>query len=220
MTLVSYSSSMFMGGIVIAINPEGEYIWSQFPSMAQYDAQPLSDGGYLFIGNGPLWGVKDVSEPQIGLVRVNDMGEGISCTEPILSSAFEYQINFEAITYTSEETGTISDYILETTEFPLASFIGCVTFVGNTQERPDRKNSLKIQPNPGNPPFLHNLKGIHNEVVASLIIYDSKGRKIYQEEGSWQQLQLIQRKLKSGLYLIKVTVEGFDYVSKLIVAEE
>ncbi|MDP2235074.1 MAG: T9SS type A sorting domain-containing protein [Bacteroidales bacterium] len=218
--LVSYSSSMFMGGIVIAINPEGEYIWSQFPSMAQYDAQPLSDGGYLFIGNGPLWGVKDVSEPQIGLVRVNDMGEGISCTEPILSSAFEYQINFEAITYTSEETGTISDYILETTEFPLASFIGCVTFVGNTQERPDRKNSLKIQPNPGNPPFLLNLKGIHNEVVASLIIYDSKGRKIYQEEGSWQQLQLIQRKLKSGLYLIKVTVEGFDYVSKLIVAEE
>jgi hypothetical protein len=217
--LVSYSS-IFMTGIVIAINPEGEYIWSQFPSMAQYDAQPLSDGGYLFIGNGPLWGVKDVSNPQIGLVRVNDMGEGISCSGPILSSAFDYPINFESLTYTSEETGNVSDYTLETTELPLLSFTGCVTFVGNTQERPDRKNSLKIQPNPGNAPFHLNLEGIHIEAVASLIIYDSKGRQIYQEEGSWHQLQLIQRKLKPGLYLIKVTVEGFDYVSKLVVAEE
>jgi hypothetical protein len=217
--LVSYSS-IFMTGIVIAINPEGEYIWSQFPSMAQYDAQPLSDGGYLFIGNGPLWGVKDVSEPQIGFVRVNDIGEGISCTEPMSSPAIDYPINFESLTYTSEETGNVSDYILETTELPLLSFTGCVTFVGNTQERPDRKNSLKVQPNPGNAPFLLNMEGIHNEAVASLNIYDSKGRQIYQEEGSWHQLQLIQRKLKPGLYLIKVTVEGFDYVSKLVVAEE
>jgi hypothetical protein len=106
--LISYSSSILMGGIVIAINPEGDYIWSQFPSMAQYDAQPLSDGGYLFIGNGPLWGVKDVSNPQIGLVRVNDMGEGISCSEPISSSAFDYQINFESLTYIPEETGNVS----------------------------------------------------------------------------------------------------------------
>lgn len=217
--LVSYSVSYWIG-TVIAINPEGESIWSQLPYMTQYDAQPLSDGGYLFIGNGPLAIVKDVIELQIGFVRVNDIGEGISCTEPMSSPAIDYPINFVPLTYTSEETGNVSDYILETTELPLLSFTGCVSIIGNTEERPYRKNSLKIQPNPGNAPFHLNLEGIHNEAVASLNIYDSKGKLVYQEEGSWHQLQLIQRKLKPGLYLIKVTVEGFDYVSKLVVAEE
>lgn len=217
--LVSYSVP-YMVGTVIAINPEGESIWSQLSYMTQYDTQPLSDGGYMFIGNGSILAVKDVLVPQIGFVRVNDIGEGISCTEPMSSPAIDYPINFEPLTYTSEETGNVSDYTLETSELPLDSFIGCVSVIGNTEERPDRKNSLKVQPNPGNAPFLLNLEGIHNEAVASLIIYDSKGRQIYQEEGSWHQLQLIERNLKPGLYLIKVTVEGFDYVSKLVVAEE
>lgn len=218
--LVNYSS-LFTDGAIIAIGATGEPLWHQYTWMAQYDAHQLSDGGYFYIGNGPLLGVKDVTEPQIGIIRTNANGDGISCTEPWGSiTATEYPIDFENIAYETTSTGTATDYTLETTDATLNSFEGCVTFIGNTSEKPEQSNRLTIYPNPGSGPFHLDAEEIRAESTATLKIYDSKGKLIEQKHGSWQKLKILQNHLKPGMYLIQIFAEGQNFVNKIVVTAQ
>lgn len=216
--LVNYSS-LFTDGAIIAIGAAGEPLWHQYTWMAQYDAHQLSDGGYFYIGNGPLLGVKDVTEPQIGIIRTNANGDGISCTESWGSiTATEYPIDFENIAFEATSTGTVTDYTLETTDATLNSFEGCVTFIGNTSEKSEQSNRLNIYPNPGFSPFHLDAQEIRAEDLAILKIYDSKGKLIEQKNGSWEKLKILKNQLKAGMYLIHIYAEGQYFVNKLVVS--
>lgn len=216
--LVNYSS-LFTDGAIIAIDATGEPLWHQYTWMAQYDAHQLSDGGYFLVGNGPLMGVKDVTEPQIGIIRTNANGDGISCTEPWGNiPATDYPIDFVDITYETFSTGTATDYTLETTDATLNSFEGCVTFIGNTSEKSEQTNRLTIYPNPGTGLFYLDAEEIRAEAAATLKVYDSRGSLICQKTGSWDKLQILQIDLQPGMYLIQIFAEDRYFVNKALVS--
>ncbi len=212
------SSGMLYGdGIVACLTEDGNIVWSQYVSMQGMEANPLSDGGYLFLGNGPLIGVKDVYEPQTGVVRTNASGEGVSCTSTDDIYSEDYVPVFENLTYILTDVGSANDYSLQWEEFPLESFDGCVDFIGAVEGNPDAANALKVYPNPGNGPFRLLLEDLQPENIVQLTVVNSMGQNIFSREGDWSRLQMIDRELPAGLYLISVRTSKRVFTTRLIV---
>ncbi len=215
--LLLSSGSVWSGGMVNKLTAGGSLVWSQYVAMQAMEACPLSDGGYLFLGNGPMIGVKDVYEPQTGVIKTNALGEGVSCTGEGDLNSEVYVPAFENLTYTVAIVGSAVDYTLQWEDFPLASFEGCVDFFGAVEETPVAVNALKVYPNPGNGPFRLLLEDLLPETQVQLTLYNSKGQRIFSREGNWSQLQMIDSKLSAGLYLINVKTAKNVFTTRLIV---
>ena len=216
-SLLLSTGSIYSGGMVFHMAADGNINWSQYTDMQAVVANPLSDGDFLFLGIGPMIGVKDVYEPQTGVIRTNALGEGVKCTNTGDTFAEDYVPEFENLTYSIADVGSASDYSLELEEFPLGYLDGCVAFFGALEETPDAVNALKAYPNPGNGPFRLVLEDMQPESKVQLNIYDSKGQRILSREGNWSQLQLIDSKLPAGLYLINVKTANRVHTTRLIV---
>ena len=216
--LVSHGWKMGESGFVSQITPEGSLVWSQHVDMFPIEAKPLLNGGYLFLGLGPLTGSKEVEQPQTGVIRTNALGEGVSCTSEDDKNLVDYVPVFEGFTYTVvSDVGIVFDYSLQWEEFPLDSFDGCVTIVTAVKDIPFAANALKVYPNPGNGPFRLMLDDMQSESVVQLSVYNSKGQNVYSREGDWSRLQVINQKLAAGLYLINVKTPTRVFTTRLIV---
>lgn len=211
------TGSLYGDGMVFHLAADGSINWSQYTAMQSMVTNPLSDGGYLFLGIGPMIGVKDVYLPQTGVIRTNALGEGVSCTNTGGTFAEDYVPEFENMTYTLSDVGSVGDYSLQWEEFPLDYFDGCVEFYGVVEETPDAANALIVYPNPGNGPFRLLLEDMQPESVVQLSVYNSKGQNVYSREGDWSRLQVIDRQFPAGLYLINVKAPGRVFTTRLIV---
>jgi|GEM_PF-1592609 len=207
-------------GVICQLTSDGNASWSQTVFMQPIEAKTISDGGYLFLGLGPLMGVKeDPSQPQTGIVRTDASGEGVSCTDGYTANLEAYVPVFENLTYTAvTEVGSAADYSLQWEEFPLDSFGGCVTFIGAVEEIPDAATALKVYPNPGNEPFRLLIEDMQPESLVQLTVFNSKGQRIFSREGAWSRVQLIDRKLPAGVYLIRLKTKNSVFTSRLIVS--
>lgn len=218
--LVAFGS-FEIDGVICQLTSDGNVSWSQNVLMQPIEAKTISDGGYLFLGLGPLMGVKeDPSQPQTGIVRTNASGEGVGCTYEFTANLEAYVPVFEDLTYTGvTDVGSLVDYSLQWEEFPVSSFEGCVTFIGAVAEIPDAADALKVYPNPGNGPFRLQLEleNIQPESLVQLTVFNSKGQRIFSREGVWSQLQMINRKLPAGLYLINLKTGNSVFTTRLIV---
>jgi hypothetical protein len=218
--LVSAGGPWEGDGYFYKITPDGNADWLQQAFMSPIEAQPLSDGGYLFLGLGPLMGVKDdPSQPQTGIVRTNALGEGVGCTETLNGNTEDYVPAFENLDYTVTDIGSAADYSIQWEEFPINSFAGCVTFFGAVAEIPDAANALKVFPNPGNGSFRLQLEleEIQPESLVQLTLFNSQGQRIFSREGNWSQLQMIDRQIPAGIYLINLKTEKTVFTTRLIV---
>ena len=215
--LLSYGTS-YGGGLACKLKgANGAFIWSYFVFMQQLGIQQLSDGGYIFIGVGPLIGVKDVYEPQTGIVRTNEMGESHGCVEDMILDQREYFADFTEATYTVETIGTMTDYSFQWVDFSLSSFDGCVDIIGAVDESPETKNALTVYPNPGKEPFRLMVEELQPEAQAQLLVHNSKGQVILSKEGIWSELQLIEKQLPAGIYLIQVSTKIGVFATRLVV---
>ena len=216
--LLSFGSKWWGGGMLSQITTDGSVVWSQDVYMHSMEVNPLSDGGYLFLGIGPMTNLKMEHKHQSGVIRTNAMGEGLDCMGQRNLNLEDYIPTFTNLTYTAvTDVGSTIDYALQWEEFPLDSFMGCVDFIGAVGETPDVANALKIYPNPGNGPFRLMLEDMQPESVVQLSVYNSKGQNIYSREGDWSRLQVINHKLPAGLYLINVKTPKRVFTTRLIV---
>lgn len=215
--LLLSTGSLMGDGMVCQLTTEGNPVWSQYVFMQAMVASPLSDGGYLLLGNGPIYGVKDVYEPQTGVIRTNALGEGLACTGEGDMNSADYVPVFENLTYTVMDVGSAGDYSLQWEDFPLSSDGGCVAFYGAVEQTPDAVNALKAYPNPGNGPFRLQLADMQPDSLVRLTVYNSKGQFIYSREGNWNQLQMIDMRLSAGIYLINLQTTNNIFTTRLIV---
>ena len=215
--LLSFGSIWSGGGTIYQFTAEGSVVWAQYVEMPPMEARSLSDGGYLFLGNGPIMVVKGIEEPQTGVIRTNALGEGVQCTSPGDTNTVDYFPVFENLNYTVTDGGSVGDYSLQWEEFPLDDFYGCVDFYGAVEQTRDAENALKVYPNPGNGPFRLMLEDMQPESVVQLSVYNSKGQNIYSREGDWSRLQMIDRELPAGLNLINVKTPKRVFTTRLIV---
>lgn len=215
--LLSYGTS-YGGGLACRLDgTNGAFIWSYLVVMQQLGIQQLSDGGYIFIGVGPLIGVKDVYEPQTGIVRTNEMGESLGCVENINLDQRDYVADFTDLTYTVETIGTMMDYSFQWVDVSLSSFDGCVDILGAVDESPDALKALSVYPNPAEGSFRLMLEEVQPESEAQLSVYNSKGQIIINKEGVWSELQLIEKQLPAGIYLIQLRTKIGVFATQLVV---
>ena len=214
--LLSFGSN-YNSGTICQFSADGNPVWMQYVAMQPMEAKPLSDGGYLFLGNGPMMGVKTMGYSQTGVYRTNALGEGVGCTEQGYFDADDYVPVFENITYSFTDIGSVSDYALQWGEFSLEFRSGCVDFYGAVEGTPDVANALNIYPNPGNGPFRLQLEDMQPESVVQLTVVNSMGQNIFSREGEWSQIQMIDRKLPAGIYLINVKTLKNVFTTRLIV---
>ncbi|MCK9450675.1 MAG: T9SS type A sorting domain-containing protein [Bacteroidales bacterium] len=206
------------GGLACRLDSaNGAFIWSYLVFMQQLAIQQLSDGGYIFIGVGPLIGVKDVYEPQTGIVRTNAMGESLGCLEDIILDQREYFADFAAAIYTVETLGTMTDYSFQWVDVSLNSFDGCVDILGALEESSDATNALTVYPNPGKEPFRLMQEELQPESQVQLLVYNSKGQVILNREGVWSELQLVEKQLSAGIYLIQLRTKIGVFATRLVV---
>ncbi len=215
--LLSYGTE-FLGGFACRLNASsGAAVWSQRVEMQQMGIQQLSDGGYLFIGLGPLMGVKDLRNPQTGLIRTNEIGEGIDCVWDLPFDTKDYVVDFTAFSYTVEDVGTMTGDSLQWLDYPLTYINGCVYFIGAVNESPDATKALSVYPNPGKAPFRFMLEELQPESHAQLSLYDSKGQSVFTKVGRWSELQLMEKQLPAGIYLIQLKAKLGVFVARLVV---
>ncbi|MDY0102892.1 MAG: T9SS type A sorting domain-containing protein [Lentimicrobium sp.] len=212
------STGSFMGdGMVCQLTPEGIPVWVQYVFMQAMEACPISDGGYLFLGNGPIIGVKDVYEPQTGVIRTNALGEGIACTSEGGVNFEDYVPVLENIAYTVTNVGSVNDYSLLWEDIELNSFDGCVAFFGGVEQTPDAVSALSVYPNPGQGPFRLQHENLQPESLVLLTVYNNKGQCIFSRNGNWGRLQMIDRELPAGLYVVNVKTANNAFSTRFIV---
>lgn len=208
-----------IAGVICQLTSDGNVIWAKNVFMSPIAAKAISDGGYLFLGLGPVMGVKDPSQPQTGMIRTNASGEGVRCTWEMAANLEAYVPVFENLTYTAvTDVGSAIDYSLQWEEFPLDSFGGCVTFLGAVKEIPDAANALKVYPNPGNEPYRLLMEDMQPENLVQLTVFNSKGQSIFSREGAWGHVQIIDRKLPAGVYLIHLKTKNSVFTTRWIVS--
>lgn len=215
--LLSYGAQFSPGFSGRLNGANGAIIWSKEIAAQQIGMQQLSDGGYLFIGLGPMLGVKDLYMPHTGLIRTNEMGEAIDCLWDFSIDTRDYIVDFTSLTYDIADVGTMVDDVLQWNEYSYDIIDGCVDISGAVDEAPDATKALTVYPNPGKAPFRLMLEEVQPESQAQLLIYDSKGQAILNREGIWIELQLIEKQLPRGIYLIQVRTKNGVFAAQLVV---
>ena len=205
------------GGSFVKVDLNGNPLWAQFPEMINVEAVSLSDGGYLFIGLGPIFLVKELMEPHTGILRTNEIGDALSCSYGYTIESSEETLEFEEFTAESIDFGTASAISLDYLLYELGSNDECVSIIGNTSENNTNKPDLQIFPNPGKGPFRMMTEAINPGALASLALYNVDGKLVYAKEASWNELQLLAVEIEPGIYFVRVTAEDKLFTAKLVV---
>lgn len=205
------------GGSFVKVDLEGNPLWAQFPEMINVEAVSLSDGGYLFIGLGPIFLVKELMEPHTGILRTNEIGDALACSYGYSIESTDYTLEFEEFTAESFDFGTATAVSLDYLLYELGSNDECVSIIGNTNENNTNKPDLQIFPNPGKGPFRVLTEAINPGHLASLALYNVNGKLVYAKESHWNELQLLDVDLESGIYFVKVYLEDKVFTAKLVV---
>lgn len=135
-------------GNLIKMDSEGNVIEAINLVLIPTDIIEMTDKGFIILGNGPLIGVDKVSNPQIGIIRTDSLGQGSDCVFPL----FYYQDTINAVFTNLSTSGTTSGMLEpiypEISDISLTSVEGCVDVLGGVREI--KSNTLMVYPNPAN----------------------------------------------------------------------
>lgn len=167
------------------------------------DIQFKEQNKLLAVGNGPIMGVKSVKYAPyetIGLIQMDDEGNGIDCTEGSYegySEDFELQqLNTE---YIVEGGGISTNIDIEIGFIDMEQRDGCVDFVGGLENLPE--NMVSVYPNPSQGIINIDLKEL---IDANLYIINPLGQIIYQEILNQQQIKIDLNRFGNGVYLYEI----------------
>ncbi|NPD45473.1 T9SS type A sorting domain-containing protein [Lentimicrobium sp. S6] len=167
------------------------------------DIQFKEQNKLLAIGNGPLMGVKSAPPPPyetIGLIQMDDEGNGIDCTEGSYEGYSEdFELQQLSTEYIIEGGGISTNIAIEIDLIDIDQRDGCVDFIGGIENIPD--NLVSVYPNPS--------QGIINidfeEMIdAKLYIINPFGQIIHQETINQQQFKIDLNRFGNGVYLYHI----------------
>lgn len=201
-------------GSFLEISASGEIIAS-----AGLELNPSSviklDNQYLFLGNGPLMGVKNVNnyKESIGFIKSLDNG-GSNCSyglNPSIESQEQLFINNIDVSLANEGFQTNSS--LEIGSIDMNTRDGCVDFIGATQSLSN--DLVRILPNPNNGTFNFSSKSSREGV---LVIINTLGQVIYTGRISEAITSININPINNGIYFYKFKNENQqEYTGRLII---
>jgi len=199
------------------IDSSGNVLWSKGFMMYVADVVESTDKGFFIVGNGPLIGVKKyiTDDPQIGVAKTDSLGQNSS------ECIFDANINVEtetatsnAITFTSEAIGAMSQVSIQLSSASIVAETGCVAFVGAVNEEVFEDN-VQIFPNPSSGIFT--IQTTNGEQLSGIEVFNAFGEQVYQIDGLEMMEIAIDLSTNSrGIYFLKLTVNGKKYSRKIV----
>ncbi len=201
--------------ILMKVDANGNAIWARELMMKVADMVNAPDNGFLVVGNGPLLAVKahDTSDPQIGIIKTDSLGQTFECVFGASISSTDLSITPTSTMVLTENIGT------ESGEYYVASYIdltvedGCVAIIGAVEEE-GSENQPQVFPNPAN--GIIYIRTINSEKISNIKIYSVLGKQVLQYEGlNTEETSVELSQLPKGIYILKILKEGALFTTKV-----
>lgn len=167
------------------------------------DFTETADKELLFIGNGPIIGVKSPSlyEPQVGLIQMDSLGGGNDCGYVFMNTTVADTVYSNSVEFNIQAIGLPEEVQLEVVDEILSFRSGCVDFFGNTNENQEELFA-RIFPNPAS-------DVIHVEMTkktkeAYLRIFNAHMQCVYQQPVDKSNFEVDISSLTRGIYFVQL----------------
>ena len=201
----------------------GNFSWGQGLFLYANDAVASDDGGYMVVGNGPLWAVKntDISNPQIGIIKMDSLGNSSDCFSSGNSENTNLTAEMSDTSITSADgEGTISAIYPVITDAPLSIDNGCVDVVGSVKENQPETPEISAFPNPSSGLFQIRLNHPVTSNFDKIEIFNVLGEKIYESKNpAVFQSPIDLRSQPNGIYYIKCVFETTTFSGRVIISQ-
>ena len=215
--LITSSSQWNSGSIFLKIDSVGNPLLYEYLLLLTSDIIETLDKGCLAIGNGPLYGVKQppTSNPQIGIVKMDSIGNSNMCNYQYVCDYLNDTINLYPISINTVPAGSL----ITNSEVPFVTSLDvvdyeCVFFYGGIDDLKNNTDEIEIFPNPTNGDFSIRTENFEIEKVE---VYNVYGKLVFEtSEQSIIQNQIDLSFCSDGIYFLKVS-NSFDSKSRKIV---
>jgi hypothetical protein len=206
----------------IKIDSLGEMVWSQMVFMDLVEAMHAGEGGFMLLGNGPVYGVKTVPDyiPQIGAYRTDSTGNGGSCIYNNMNHHENYTPVFSDIIMQGASVGVQQNKTFTVSDFTLLNSDTCVAFTGNAESQSITKGKIRIYPNPAKDIFSIELPENSPNTFQHLEIYRTDGALVYRTTNTDCLTKGVSPgQLNNGLYLVRLHTSAGTFTGKLIISK-
>ena len=191
---LGFVSGEFFGDF-LEVNENGEIISSSYLNLKPASVIKM-DNQYLFIGNGPLLGVKNTSsyKENIGLMKTDEDGNSY-CSNSISRNIQDENLIVNSINANLENIGSSSEIELTISNIEINTREGCVDVIGGFEEL--NQNQVEIYPNPANQIIQIASENMQNGILK---IFAADGKLVKNNRSLSIPNQLDISDLKNGLY--------------------
>jgi hypothetical protein len=214
-----YSQAHFIGGM-IKVDVDGNYLWSQDLSMSATDLAEASNGDFMLIGNGPVFGVNSnqTLNPQLGIVSTDAQGNGAACTNPTGISTGNYTVTSPAVAVTASTGGAVSLFATPVNNVTLTTEGGCVYFTGGIEEKNQNKITINVFPNPSDGVFTVSGNGAAKQDIQRIEVFNMLGDQVYVSSDKQDLLLPVDiGQVPAGIYTVKALFSKGIGTSEIVI---
>lgn len=191
-------------GTAHAFNLNGNLTNSLTVQQIAHDLMPTNDGGVLFIGSGPLYGIKYLTTEHIGAIRVDSTFTTGNCawSDPLSQSEL-LMPQVDTFLFTSASSPTVENVNLFQVQVSIVDSSRCVEFLGSVSEN-ELELSVAVYPT-----ITSNNVTIefYDQNQLSMKLYTSAGELVQQIDAVYSKDQISLGHLSNGVYLYTVRSE-------------
>ncbi len=178
---VANGGYIFRGSIgMMKIDAAGNELWTKELYLYPVDVIPSDDGGYMVVGNGPIWMPNRPSyNPEVGVIKTDSQGNSTGCESSSGSTMGNVVLQFENFDIAAFTAAIdVSNPGLTVTEFQIARHSGCVDIIGAVDEFAAKGIQISAFPNPTGGIFRVDARSDDMQLFERLDIYDSMGQRV------------------------------------------
>lgn len=198
---LAYGSDNFTFAGLIEADSMGMQVFNAQLYMVGAAAVQAPDGGYMCVGNGPIYGVKAPTEflttGHFSMHKTDSAGNSNDCSMVYPPSITTSVLITQSVSPLVGSTGILSDIHPTILAAALDTNAGCVTFLGSMEE--PATAALKIFPNPSDGAFTIEWSGANGIVE----IFNSLGVQVYAGELKTGRNELCLSGLVAGIYYVR-----------------
>jgi len=192
--------------------------WGAEIYLESVDVIPVSDSGYLYLGNGPLIGVEmaPTHNPQTGLIKTDALGQTDDCLWTGFYGTLPVQFTFEPIAIQVSAGVSPTSFHPEIGTLPVWTWNGCVAFIGGKEDRSENSPQLILSPNPSTGTIALTMEPATASPV-NIRVFNATGIQVYQTATQISlPASLNLSHLPGGIYLLQATNSQLYTTKKLI----
>lgn len=168
------------------------------------DLMPAEDGGVLFVGSGPLYGIKYLTTEHIGAIKVDSAFTTSNCawSDPLSQSEL-FMPQVDTFIFTPAGTPTSENVDVFQMQVSLLDSNRCIEMLGSINEN-DLELNVSVYPTVTSDQITIEFYDLNQ---LSMTLYTSDGEMVQQIDAVYSKEQISLGHLSNGVYLFTVQSE-------------